>query len=151
MTDFNSDNEEKVLQQAIQNHRSGNIATAKQLYERIIVSNNNASHAYHNLSIIMRGENNIDAALYHLGRARELDPTVEQFWKSSFTALISAKHWSELLNVLESSLAHHQYNPTLVDAIIETDVLNSICASVAEETLARCTSKGLTTINWKSY
>ena len=50
----------------------------------------------------MRGENNIDATLYHLVQARELDPTVEQFWKSSFTALISAKRWSELLNVLVS-------------------------------------------------
>ena len=135
MTYINSDNAEKILQEAIQNHRSGNITKAKQLYEKIIASYDNAPHAHHNLSIIMRGEGNIDATLYHLRQARELGPSVEQFWKSSFTALISANQWKELLNVLETALVHHQYNPTLVDAIIETDVLNSICASVAEETL----------------
>ena len=91
------DETQQKLEVAISAQKEGNLEKAKLLYKSIIADDPTCAHAHHNLSIITASEDDIPSTLKHLEQARRIDPSVLQFWMSSFNVYIRLEEWKKLL------------------------------------------------------
>lgn len=81
---------EQVLQQAISEHKQGNIQEALRLYLAILQGHPKHPDANHNLGLIAVSLNQIADALPLFKAALDANPDVEQFWMSYVDGLVKA-------------------------------------------------------------
>ena len=105
---MNSLEAEIELQKAIDLHKNGDLLEAKGSYLAIIESGTANPHAYHNLSLIISSDGNYNRSIQLLQKARDIDPSIEQFWISELNLHFKFQNWSNLLSLFESAIKHHR-------------------------------------------
>jgi Flp pilus assembly protein TadD len=96
---------EKLLDEAIQLHRSGSLEAAEQTYRRILVAAPNDRDALNNLGILLRNMGRLNESIETLQTAIRQHPTFPEARNSLGLALIQAGRFAEALAVLDQALA----------------------------------------------
>ena len=93
--------EAQALQNAIQEHKAGELRVAESLYRAILHANPKHPDANHNLGVMAVSLNKTEAALPLFKNALEANPNQGQFWLSYIDALIKEKQFDKAKSVLE--------------------------------------------------
>ena len=86
---------DQALQQAVAEHKGGNLNEAENIYRAILQSQPNHPDANHNLGVIAVSHNQIEAAIPLFINALDTNPNIEQFWLSYVDALVRASRPKE--------------------------------------------------------
>jgi tetratricopeptide (TPR) repeat protein len=78
----------KVLQQAVDAHKAGQLQEAHRLYAAILKVQPKHTDANHNMGLLAVGFGEIELALPFFKTALEVNPNIAQFWYSHIVALI---------------------------------------------------------------
>ena len=81
-------NIQKILLQALENHKNGKLKTAEGLYHKILAHQPHHPDANHNLGVLMVAEGNLLLAIQLFKKAVAVNPSFEQFWHSYIYTLI---------------------------------------------------------------
>ena len=98
---IHSNERQKILQNAIEQHQAGRLCRARESYKRILRSDPTHPKARHNLGILILQEGNPETAVSHLRAALEEAPGKAQHWISLVDALIKVGDLEEAQKTLE--------------------------------------------------
>ena len=94
---------DKVIQEAISEHKKGNFEEAERLYREVLQAQPTHPYINHNLgSLAVSSFNSVDA-LPFFKTALELDPKVEEFWISYINALILANETDKAKQIINDA------------------------------------------------
>tara|TARA_B110000037_G_scaffold218597_1_gene281922 strand:+ start:5944 stop:7050 length:1107 start_codon:yes stop_codon:yes gene_type:complete len=94
---------DKVIQEAIAEHKKGNFEEAERLYREVLQAQPTHPYVNHNLgSLAVSSFNSVDA-LPFFKTALELDPKVEEFWISYINALILANETQKAKQIIKKA------------------------------------------------
>jgi protein O-GlcNAc transferase len=92
---------QRVLEQAIGHHRSGDITKAERLYRSILAQDPNHADAHHNLGILVASTGDAVAALPHFQAAIQANPHQGQYWLSCIDVLVRSAQLETASKMLE--------------------------------------------------
>lgn len=81
-------NIQKILLQALDDHKNGRLKNAESIYRIILADEPNHPDANHNLGVLMVAEGNLLLAIKLFKKAVAINPSFEQFWHSYIYTLI---------------------------------------------------------------
>ena len=81
-------NIQKILLQALDDHKNGRLKNAESIYRIILADQPNHPDANHNLGVLMVAEGNLLLAIKLFKKAVATNPSFEQFWHSYIHTLI---------------------------------------------------------------
>ncbi|MEI6415712.1 MAG: tetratricopeptide repeat protein, partial [Pseudomonadota bacterium] len=97
---------DRSLQQAVAQHRAGNLQEAEALYRAILRIRPDHPEANHNMGVLTRQTKQAADGLAYFLAALEADPTCSRYWLSYIDALIQAGRLEDARQVL--ALAQQQ-------------------------------------------
>ena len=109
---------QKILQQAIEYHQSGNIEDAETLYRNILEVDPNHPETNHNLGVLAVQVEQVQAALPYLTAALQADPAQQRYWLSYIQALVLAGEMEGASQALELGRQHGVLQGESVDALV---------------------------------
>ena len=95
---------DQALQQAIKEHKTGNLIAAENLYLAILDKQPQHPHANHNLGALYSTTNKNDDALPFFEVALKCDPNYVQFWESLLNALVNLSRFEHAQGILDEAL-----------------------------------------------
>ncbi len=108
---------QKMLQQAIDHHQSGNLEDAETLYRNILEVNPDHAEANHNLGALAVQVEQAQAALPYLTAALQADPAQQRYWLSYIQALVLAGEMEGASQALELGRQHGVLQGEAVDRL----------------------------------
>ena len=96
----------RVLQDAIEAHRSGNLKEAERLYRAIIATQPAHPDANHNLGVLNLALNKTESALRLFHAALMVNQTSEQYWLSYIETLIKLNRHEEAWQAVTAATKH---------------------------------------------
>lgn len=106
---------DQALSAAITCHRNGEIPRAKRLYQAVLNEAPTQPIANHNLALVFVQEGRSQESLFYFKAATASDPTIEQHWRSFFTALIELKQFSDAGALILSMETHAELHNAVLD------------------------------------
>jgi Tfp pilus assembly protein PilF len=132
----------RLFDEAVQAHRSGDLATAQslyELYERVLALTPNDADALNNLGVVLSAQQEYDAALEHLRRAASLNPRNAATWNNIGTVLREQGHSDEAIAAFRQAISidpgHQAARIGLAQQYLSTRALDGAKA-LLEEVLA---------------
>jgi len=104
---------DKAIQLALDNHQSGNLQQAENIYREILRDEPNNFYALHYLGILYYQLRNYDAAIKYIRKASELNPTAADAFYNLGNVYKDSGHLDEAINCFQKSL---ELNPQNADA-----------------------------------
>jgi Flp pilus assembly protein TadD len=95
----------QTLQQALTAHKAGQLEEAERHYRTVLQTYPTHPDVNHNLGLIVVSANKTEAALPLFETALEANPKKEQFWLSYLDALVKARQFEKVEQVLERAIA----------------------------------------------
>ena len=124
---------ERVMQQAVALHQSGQLQLAEELYQAILQINQNHPDASHNFGMLTAQKNQPAAALPYLLTALNAEPERAQFWISYIDALIQTGQSEEAQQIL--TLARQQG--------LEGEEVDALVLRLSKQTDSACSLPGV--------
>ena len=106
---------DQTLSAAITFHRNGEILQAKRFYQAVLSEAPTQPVANHNLALVFIQEGRSKESLFHFKVSTDSDPTIEQHWRSFFTALMELRQFSDAGALILSMERHAEMR----DAVLE--------------------------------
>ncbi len=129
-----------ILEQAIEHHRTGQLAQAEQLYRTILQTEPSHPDANHNLGVLYFAVNNFEVALPFFKTALEINPNHLQFLLSYLDALLKTEQFELAKSVLEQGQERG----------LNSEKLGQLAVYLSEPTLIEM-EKLLSLFNQKNY
>ena len=93
--------EETELQQAISQHRAGNISEAERLYRSVLCAQPHHGEANHNLGVLLMQKGILEQSFPFFKAALQADPLVGKYWLSQAKALAAVDRTQETLALVQ--------------------------------------------------
>lgn len=101
----------ETFQQAISQHRTGQLREAEELYLGILQNNPTHADTNHNLGLMALQLGKAEMGLPYFQTAWEADPSVWQYWLSLAECLLAMGHSKEALPLVEEAIKRGVNNP----------------------------------------
>ena len=92
---------DKLLQQGIEAHKSGQLQDAERLYRSILQKQPDHPDANHNLGVLTLGLDKPELSLPYFEAALEANPRQEQYWVSMIEALIKVGQFDNASEIMQ--------------------------------------------------
>jgi len=103
----------EALRQAVTLHQAGRLQEAEQWYRALLQAAPDHADANHNLGLLLRSSQSLEAGLPYLQRAANIDPAHPQFAVSYSSALLDAGRAGDAANMLDRAFSGGLDTPAL--------------------------------------
>ena len=112
----------QALQKGIEAHKAGKFEEADRIYTAILQVQPNHADANHNLGVLAVKFGKVQQALSLFRNALEVNPSINQYWRSYIDALVKLDRFNEAKEVINKAKTNGINDISLTNAIFAKNI-----------------------------